>query len=106
MLIVYCQMLRYLIVVILDFPLINPGSAPLPMNPMTSHAYQAGRAPYGPPPTGPPPAMKATPPPPPPSAHPMSNASSLPPKADGELIALQSRHLQPQNGWTHFWLQK
>lgn len=56
------------------------------MNPMTSHAYQAARTPYGPPPTGPPPAMKATPPPP--SGPPISNATPLPLKADGELIAL------------------
>ncbi|XP_011609656.2 protein transport protein Sec24A isoform X2 [Takifugu rubripes] len=62
---------------------IQPGSGPLPMNPMTSHAYQAGRAPYGPPPTGPPPAMKATPPPP--SGPPISNATPLPPKADGTV---------------------
>ncbi|TNM85210.1 hypothetical protein fugu_009388 [Takifugu bimaculatus] len=62
---------------------IQPGSGPLPMNPMTSHAYQAGRAAYGPPPTGPPPAMKATPPPP--SGPPISNATPLPPKADGTV---------------------
>lgn len=75
---------EYFIVLILDFYFINSGSAPPPMNPMTSHAYQPGRAPYGPPPPGPPPpAMKATPPPPP-TGPLVSNASPLPPKADGE----------------------
>lgn len=79
-------MLWHFIVLILDVYFINPGSGPLPINPMTSHAYQAGRAPYGPPPTGPPPVMKATPPPP--GGPPIPNATPLPPKADGELIAL------------------
>uniref|UniRef100_H3DF95 SEC24 homolog A, COPII coat complex component n=1 Tax=Tetraodon nigroviridis TaxID=99883 RepID=H3DF95_TETNG len=61
---------------------ITSGSAPQPMTPMASHAYQPGRAPYGPPPPGPPPAMKAAPPPPP-TGPPMSSTTPLPPKADG-----------------------
>uniref|UniRef100_UPI0037E79175 protein transport protein Sec24A isoform X2 n=1 Tax=Semicossyphus pulcher TaxID=241346 RepID=UPI0037E79175 len=58
----------------------QPGTAPLPMNPMAPHTYQPSRAPYGPPPTGPPPTMK---PAPPPTGPPMNSATPPPPKADG-----------------------
>lgn len=68
-------------VLIVDFFVINPGSVPQPMNPMTSHVYQPGRAPYGPPPAGPPPAMKTAPPP---TGPPISSTTPLPPKADGK----------------------
>ncbi|KAK2828080.1 hypothetical protein Q5P01_019114 [Channa striata] len=60
----------------------QPGSAPPPVNPMASHTYQPGRAPYGPPPTGPPPALKPTSPP---SGPPVANATPPPPKADGTV---------------------
>ncbi|KAM6906960.1 protein transport protein Sec24A isoform 2-T2 [Xenentodon cancila] len=60
----------------------QPGTAPLPMNPMPPHSYQPGRPAYGPPPTAPPPAMKPTPPP---TGTPVSNAAPSPPKADGAV---------------------
>ncbi|XP_034033847.1 protein transport protein Sec24A isoform X2 [Thalassophryne amazonica] len=58
----------------------QPGTLPLPVNPMTPHTYQQSRAPYGPPPMGPTQTMK---PPPPPTGPPKINATSPPPKADG-----------------------
>ncbi|XP_053188344.1 protein transport protein Sec24A isoform X2 [Scomber japonicus] len=75
---------------------IQPGTAPLPMNPMTPHTYQPSRAPYGPPPTGLPPTMK---PAPPPTGPPMANATPPPPpKADGTVAG---NGPQPSNSYNH-----
>ncbi|XP_061596517.1 protein transport protein Sec24A isoform X2 [Cololabis saira] len=60
----------------------QPGTAPLPMNPVPPHPYQAGRPAYGPPPTATPPTMK---PAPPPTGTPVSNATPPPPKGDGAV---------------------
>lgn len=64
------------------------------MNPMASHAYQPGRAPYGPPPTGPPPAMKATPPP---TGPPISSTTPLPPRAEGEYLHYKAGTYSPKS---------
>ncbi|KAM9846845.1 protein transport protein Sec24A [Aulostomus maculatus] len=83
------------------------GPAPPITNPMAPHAYQPNRAPYGPPPTGPPPTgpPPAGPPPPgpptmkpPPAGPPVANATTSPPKADGNM---SGNGPQASNSYNH-----